>query len=438
MAYLARFYDPQDEQLPSLLARNKTDSEALTEQVRSILAAVQEEGDEALFRFAKQFDKASLSELRVSEKEILDAEGRVPDDLKQALAVAYHNIKAFHARQRPDGEQLVVAPGVELSRKIVPIQRVGLYIPGGTAPLFSTTLMLAVPAQVALCPSVVLCTPPDSDGNVHPAILYAASMCGVKEIYKIGGAQAIAAMAYGTQSIEAVDKIFGPGNQYVTEAKIQVSGSCCAIDMPAGPSEVMVLASPASNPSYVASDLLSQAEHGRDSQAMLVVCAEQTQGFAFLDRVEQAMEDQLATLGRQEYLLSSLAGSRAFVHPDLKRCAALANTYAAEHLIINMNDEKTENRVLQWIVNAGSIFLGPYSCESAGDYASGTNHTLPTNGWARSYSGVSTDSFLKKITVQKLSREGLEGLAPTLLVMAQQEKLTAHRNAVAIRLGGER
>jgi histidinol dehydrogenase len=438
MAYLARFYDPQDEELPNLLARNTINSEGLTERVSAILAAVKEEGDAALLRFAKQFDKASLSELRVRETEILEAKGKISDDLKRALAVAYNNIFSFHTEQLPQAEKLSVRPGVELSRKIVPIQRVGLYIPGGTAPLFSTTLMLAIPAQVAHCPSVVLCTPPDKDGNIHPAILYAASLCGVKEIYKVGGAQAIGAMAYGTQSIKAVDKIFGPGNQYVTEAKIQVSSSCCAIDMPAGPSEVMVIASPASNPDYVASDLLSQAEHGRDSQAMLVVCAGEKEGFAFLDKVEQAIERQLAVLGRQEYLLASLHSSRAFVHPDPRRCAALANAYAAEHLIINMEDEPAEKQLLDWIVNAGSIFLGPYSCESAGDYASGTNHTLPTNGWARSYSGVSTDSYLKKITVQKLSKDGLEDLAPTLLTMSEAEKLTAHRNAVAIRLGGER
>lgn len=438
MAYLARFYDPQDEELPQLLARNKTNSQDLSTRVSAILRSVQEEGDRALFRFAKQFDQVDLSELRVTEKEIQEAELKLSDDLKKALAVAYHNIHAFHSEQLCRPETLSVAPGIELSRKIVPLQRVGLYIPGGTAPLFSTTLMLAIPSQVAACPSVVLCTPPDKEGKVHPAILYAASLCKVKEIYKIGGSQAIAAMAYGTQSIKAVDKIFGPGNQYVTEAKIQVSSSCCAIDMPAGPSEVMVLASPASNPAFVASDLLSQAEHGRDSQAMLVVCADKKEGFAFLDKVEQAIEEQLATLGRQEYLLASLASSRALVHPFLTRCVDLANAYAPEHLIINMQDETIENQVAEQIVNAGSLFLGPYSCESAGDYASGTNHTLPTNGWARCYSGVSTDSYLKKITVQKVSKAGLENLAPTLFTMAEGEMLYAHKNAVAIRLGGKK
>lgn len=438
MAYLARFYDPQDEDLPHLFARNKTNTEGLGEKVSAILAAVRKDGDGALFRFAKQFDQVDLTDLRVSKQEIEEAGHQISDELKQALRAAYRNIHAFHSEQLPRPEALSVAPGVELSRKIVPIQRVGLYIPGGTAPLFSTTLMLAVPAQVAGCPSVVLCTPCNKEGKVHPAVLYAASLCQVSEIYKVGGSQAIAAMAYGTQSIKAVDKIFGPGNQYVTEAKIQVSSSCCAIDMPAGPSEVMVLASPQSNPSFVAADLLSQAEHGRDSQAMLVVCAPKEQGFAFLDAVEQAIEEQLVTLGRQEYLQGSLASSRAFVHPDLKRCSALANAYAPEHLIINLDDEEAERKVLETVVNAGSVFLGPYSCESAGDYASGTNHTLPTNGWARSYSGVSTDSYLKKITVQKLSKEGLEGLAPTLLAMAEGEMLSAHGLAVSIRLGGQR
>ncbi|NLK04986.1 MAG: histidinol dehydrogenase [Spirochaetales bacterium] len=437
MAYLTRYDVTQEQNLAAALRRNTTNGSEVGERVRSILEAVKREGDTALLRFALQFDRVALQGLRVSEEEFAEAEKLVSPTLKAALAEASCNIRIFHQAQLPQGEQVDVAPGIALSRKVVPINRVGLYIPGGTAPLFSTVLMLGIPAQVAGCPSVVLTTPPDREGNVHPAILYAAKLCSITEVYKVGGAQAIAALAYGTQTIKAVDKIFGPGNQYVTEAKKQVSSECCAIDMPAGPSEVMVVANPFSNPAFVASDLLSQAEHGSDSQAMLVVNAKREEGFAYLDRVEEELSTQLAKLGRQNFMISSLSSSRAFVCPDLERCATLVNAYAPEHLIINLGDEEDEKLASQ-VVNAGSLFLGPYSCETAGDYASGTNHTLPTNGWARSYSGVSTDSFVKKITIQKLSREGLDRLSPTLLAMAEEEQLSAHRNAVAIRLGGER
>lgn len=437
MAYLTRFDVTQEQNLATALQRNTTNGAAVGERVRSILEAVKREGDAALLRFALQFDRVALQGLRVSEEEFAEAERLVSPSLKAALAEASKNIRTFHQAQLPQGEKVDVAPGIALSRKVVPLSRVGLYIPGGTAPLFSTVLMLGIPAQVALCPSVVLTTPPDQSGKVHPAILYAAKLCSIKEVYKVGGAQAIAALAYGTETIKAVDKIFGPGNQYVTEAKKQVSSECCAIDMPAGPSEVMVVANPLSDPAFVASDLLSQAEHGSDSQAMLVVKASKEKGFAYLDRVEDELASQLAKLGRQNYLISSLSSSRAFVCPDLEGCAALVNAYAPEHLIINLSEEEDEMLASQ-VVNAGSLFLGPYSCETAGDYASGTNHTLPTNGWARSYSGVSTDSFVKKITIQKLSREGLAELSPTLLAMAEEEQLSAHRNAVAIRLGGER
>ncbi len=437
MAFLQRYDNPPNEQLKTLLSRNLGKTQSVTKQVSAILDAVKEEGDAALFCYASEFDGVNLSSLAVSLEEIQAAEEQVDGSLKQALSQAYTHIHAFHAAQMPIGEQVEVAPGISLSRKVVPLNRVGLYIPGGTAPLFSTVLMLAIPALVAGCPEVVLCTPPGKQGTIHPAILYAAKLCNVKEVYAVGGAQAIAAMAYGTQSIQAVDKIFGPGNQYVTEAKVQVSSTTCAIDMPAGPSEVMVVASPFSNPSFVASDLLSQAEHGRDSQAMLVVQGEKTEGKDFLDRVEEAITNQLTSLERTEFLTQSLACSRAFIVPDLNSTAHIVNSYAPEHLIIDLG-ETEDDALLERVVNAGSVFLGPYSCESAGDYASGTNHTLPTNGWARSYSGVSTDSFIKKITVQKLSKEGLTSLAPTLLCMAEQEQLGAHRGAVAVRLGEEK
>jgi len=437
MAFLQRYENPPDEQLKKLLARNLDTTQSVTKQVSAILHAVKEEGDDALFRFASEFDGAFLASLSVSPEEWEAAAAEVDDSLKRALSQAYGNIHSFHAAQMPTGEQVTVAEGISLSRKVVPLNRVGLYIPGGTAPLFSTVLMLAIPALVAGCPEVVLCTPPGKQGTIHPAILYAAKLCNVKEIYAVGGAQAIAAMAYGTQSIKAVDKIFGPGNQYVTEAKVQVSSTTCAIDMPAGPSEVMVVASPSSNPAFVASDLLSQAEHGRDSQAMLVVQGEKSEGNAFIDQVEVAIAKQLTKLQRTTFLKQSLAGSRAFIVPDLEVSAHIVNAYAPEHLIIDLG-EAEDDALLEKVVNAGSVFLGPYSCESAGDYASGTNHTLPTNGWARSYSGVSTDSFIKKITVQKISKEGLASLAPTLLCMAEQEQLGAHRGAVAVRLGEEK
>nr|WP_319474165.1 histidinol dehydrogenase [uncultured Sphaerochaeta sp.] len=437
MAFLQRYENPPDEQLNTLLTRNLDTTQSVTKQVSSILEAVKEEGDTALFRFASEFDGVTLTSLSVSKIEKNTAVAEVDDTLKRALRQAYDNIHSFHAAQMPTGEQVEVSSGISLSRKVVPLNRVGLYIPGGTAPLFSTVLMLAIPALVAGCPEVVLCTPPGKQGTIHPAILYAAELCNVKEIYAVGGAQAIAAMAYGTQSIKSVDKIFGPGNQYVTEAKVQVSSTTCAIDMPAGPSEVMVVASPSSNPAFVASDLLSQAEHGRDSQAMLVVQGEKREGNAFIDRVEVAIAKQLTELQRTTFLEQSLAGSRAFIVDDLAASAHIVNAYAPEHLIIDLG-EAEDDALLEKVVNAGSVFLGPYSCESAGDYASGTNHTLPTNGWARSYSGVSTDSFIKKITVQKISKEGLAFLAPTLLCMAEKEQLGAHRNAVAVRLGGDR
>ena len=431
MAYLSRDYDVEGEVLSSLLVRNSTNDREVQTSVEKILSMVKEQGDKALFSYEKQFDGAELSSLEVTEAEFGQAETLVPEALKEALGEAFVNIRAFHQMQMPQDEHLEVACGVELSRKVVPLQRVGLYVPGGTAPLFSTVLMLAIPALVAGCKDVLLCTPPDSEGNVHPAILFTAKLVGVKRVFKLGGAQAIGALAYGSESVPKVDKIFGPGNRYVTAAKVQVSSECCAIDMPAGPSEVMVVATVDANPAFVASDLLSQAEHGKDSQAMLVIQAEKETGYRFLDQVEEQLSLQMQYLGRQQFLLSSLEHSHAIVCPTLEKVAFVVNSYAPEHLIINT----TEPELLQnLVVNAGSLFIGPWSCETAGDYASGTNHTLPTNGWAHSYSGVSVDSFIKKMTIQKLSREGLKNLGRTLETMASQEQLMAHKNAVTIRL----
>lgn len=434
MRYLKRTYSPRKEDLAQILARSNSDSPVVQSRVAEILERVKTEGDAALFAYEKEFTKAQLTSLLVSEQEFIEAEAMVQEPLKRALQEAYDAIKAFHATQLPQGEQLTVREGIELSRKIVPIQRVGLYVPGGTAPLISTTLMLGIPAQVAGCASVILTTPSNAQGKVHPAILYAAKMCSIKQVYKVGGAQAIAAMAYGSESIAKVDKIFGPGNQYVTEAKQQVS-TVCAIDMPAGPSEVMVVATADADPAFVASDLLSQAEHGPDSQAVLVVIATKSEAEVFLDAVEQALSEQMKVLDRQEFLLSSLKHSHACVCSTDEQAAMVVNEYAPEHLIITTPDPESFEAL---VTNAGSIFLGPYSCETAGDYASGTNHTLPTHGWAHSYSGVSTDSFIKKITIQKLSKEGLESLKDTLVTLAEAENLKAHRNAVTIRLGGMR
>ena len=429
--YLSRDEEPDAGRLQALLKRAELDRSAVADSVRSILGRVKEEGDNALFALEAQFDHAELSSLGVSSEELDAAEKLVGGDLKKALLQASHNIRAFHEAQVPKGESLEVEPGVRLSRRIVPIHTVGLYIPGGTAPLFSTVLMLAIPAHVAGCPKIVLCTPPGPDGKVNPAILYAAKVGGVTDIFKIGGAQAIAAMAYGTESVPKVDKIFGPGNRFVMEAKLQASESC-AIDMPAGPSEVMVIADTKSDPAFVASDLLSQAEHGPDSQAMLVLVSQGKEATEYLDQVEAAIARELSTLKRGKFLLSSLSHSHAIVMHDKEGAARIANAYAPEHLIINCQEYA---KVLPLIESAGSIFLGPWSCESAGDYASGTNHTLPTSGWAHSFSGVSVDSFIKKLTVQELSKEGLTGLSKTIETMADGESLDAHKAAVTIRMG---
>ncbi len=432
---LQRAYEPTDEELLSLLSRPADDLQEIQRTVSTVIDAVRTERDSALYRFALKFDGAELSSLSVSASEFDEAQRLVPEELKLAIRTAAANIEAFHMSQLHRGERMETLPGVECWRKIVPIQRVGLYIPGGTAPLFSTVLMLSIPARVAGCPRIVLCTPPSRTGAVDPAILYAAKVGGIDAVYKIGGAQAIAAMALGTESVPKVDKIFGPGNRYVTCAKQQVSVNLCSIDMPAGPSEVMVVADSSSDPAFVASDLLSQAEHGKDSQAMLVVQAAEQEGMRIVDAVERQLAVQMEYLGRHEYLLPSLSHSRAIICDRMERVVEVVNRYAPEHLIVNTADPEAVERS---VTDAGSIFLGPWSPESVGDYASGTNHTLPTSGWAHSTSGVSVDSFIKKITVQKLTADGLRGLGPTVRTMALAEQLPAHANAVSIRLDGRR
>lgn len=405
----------------SILARPVFDSAEIEKRVQPILEAVKSKGDEALIHFAKQFDGLDVSTFEVSQAEVENAIEHVPADLKNAIDAAYEAIYRFHEAQKSDIVKIETMPGVTCWRRSVGIQRVGIYIPGGTAPLFSTVLMLGIPAQIADCQEVVLCSPSN-----HPAIYYAAKKVGVTRIFRVGGAQAIAAMAYGTESIPSVYKIFGPGNQYVTSAKQLVSKEGTAIDMPAGPSEVAVLVDETAIPAFVAADLLSQAEHGVDSQVVLV-----STHLAIIQPILEEVERQVALLPRQEIARAALQNSKAIFVENLSEAIDLLNEYAAEHLIIStQNPENVSER----IVNAGSIFLGNYTPESCGDYASGTNHTLPTNGFARAYSGVSLDSFVKKITVQHISEEGLRVVGPVVEKMAEAESLIAHKEAVSIRL----
>lgn len=422
------FINPCRAEWPSLCRRVAEcgTSPELESRVRGIVGMVREGGDAAIRQLALEIDKVQLGAIKVSAEEFAEAEGKVSPEVKKAIAQAYRNIYAFHAAQMPSRVELETSPGVWCVRKPVAIQKVGMYIPGGTAPLFSTVLMLGVPSRVAGCPVRELCTPAGRDGKVNAEVLYAAQMCGITEVFKVGGAQAVAALAYGTESIEKVDKIFGPGNSYVTTAKQIVSVDSVAIDMPAGPSEVMVLADGSANPAYVASDLLSQAEHGRDSQAMLV-----TTDPSFADKVLLEVSRQAALLPRGEFIGSSLAGSRAVVFDSIDDMLAFADCYAPEHLIIAMEDA---DAVAERINCAGSVFIGSYSPESAGDYASGTNHTLPTSGWARSFSGVGLDSFMRQMTLQKLSAQGLRNLSETIVNMAEAEGLEAHANAVRVRM----
>lgn len=420
---------PLREEWAALAERPALDVTTLFDTVRTVLNEVRVEGDAAVMRYEEKFDKinpATFGSLQVSEEEIIAARALVSEDLKEAIRNAKNNIETFHASQRFTGKKVETTAGVTCWQKAVAIEKVGLYIPGGTAPLFSTVLMLAVPARIAGCKEIVLCTPPDKNGNVHPAILFAAETAGVNKIFKIGGIQAIAAMAYGTQSVPKVYKIFGPGNQYVTAAKQLVSLKDVAIDMPAGPSEVEVIADESANPEFIAADFLSQAEHGADSQAMLVTASE-----GIVGKVILAIQEQVARLPRQEITEKALKHSRIIVLKDRQEVIDFTNLYAPEHLIIQTTDYTT---IAGQVENAGSVFMGPYTPESAGDYASGTNHTLPTNGYAKAYSGVNLDSFIKKITFQEITADGIRQLGDTIRIMAANEQLEAHRNAVTIRL----
>lgn len=418
--------NPDKSQWTEILKRPVMNTENLFDTVQSIIDRVKAEGDRAVLEYGEKFDKAVLNSLSVTEEEQSEAESMVSDELKAAIRLAKQNIETFHASQRFEGKKVETQPGVTCWQKAVAIEKVGLYIPGGTAPLFSTVLMLAVPAKIAGCKEIVLCTPPGKDGKVHPAVLFAAKVAGVNRIFKAGGVQAIAAMAYGTESVPKVYKIFGPGNQYVTAAKQLVSLRDVAIDMPAGPSEVEVLADETANPVFVAADLLSQAEHGVDSQAMLITTSAKLQ-----QAVKEEVERQLALLPRMEMAEKSLANSKLIVVRTMEEAIELTNAYAPEHLIVETADYVS---VAERVVNAGSVFLGSLTPESAGDYASGTNHTLPTNGYAKAYSGVSLDSFIRKITFQEITPEGIRVIGPAIEVMAANEHLDAHKNAVTVRL----
>ncbi|MGB0522479.1 MAG: histidinol dehydrogenase [Flammeovirgaceae bacterium] len=410
----------------NILARPVFETVSLQEKVAGILQDIAQNGNSAVKKYTQQFDQVVLDELLVSEQEFVQAAAQVDEALKQAIETAKNNIERFHASQWEESKVVETMPGVSCWRKSVPIEKVGLYIPGGTAPLFSTLLMLGVPAQIAGCQEIVLCTPPQKDGSVNPVILYTAQLLGIKQLYKIGGVQAIGAMAFGTETIPKVYKIFGPGNQYVTAAKQYVSQLDTAIDMPAGPSEVAIMADSSCVPAFVAADLLSQAEHGVDSQVLLVTTEE-----SIIEPIQQEVAKQLDALPRKAFAAQALENSRIVLVNDDAEMLAMINTYAPEHLIISTaNFEALANQ----ITNAGSVFLGNFTPESAGDYASGTNHTLPTNGHARTYSGVSLDSFIKKITFQQITQQGMQQIGNTIEQMAAAELLDAHKNAVTLRL----
>lgn len=417
---------PERSQWNDLLRRPTLNTATLRETVLDVLERVRTEGDKAVIEYEEKFDHVHLDNLTVSEEEFAEAEKAVSIELKAAIMLAFNNIRKFHEAQIFESKPINTLPGVTCWQKAVAIEKVGLYIPGGTAPLFSTVLMLATPAQIAGCKEIVLCTPPNREGKIHPAILYAAKIAGVSRVFKAGGVQAIGAMAYGTSSVPKVYKIFGPGNQYVMAAKQEVSLHDVAIDMPAGPSEVAVLADETANPVFVASDLLSQAEHGVDSQSMLI-----TTSATLIRAVTEEVERQLEQLPRKEIAARSLEHSKLILIDNMELAVEMMNRYAPEHLII---ETKNYHELAEKIVNAGSVFLGAYSPESAGDYASGTNHTLPTNGYAKAYSGVSLDSFIRKITFQEITKEGIATIGPAIEVMAANEYLDAHKNAVSVRL----
>ncbi len=417
--------NPSPSQWPGLIRRPESDSEAITSTVQDILQQVKRRGDAAVREYSLKFDQWDAELLQVSAKELQDAESRLPRSLAQAMLLAADNIRRFHAARLSQDVHVETSPGVTCWTKRVPLQRVGIYIPGGSAPLFSSVLMLGLPAALVGCPEVILCTPPSPEGMIHPAILFAARICGISKVYRAGGAQAIAAMAYGTESIPAVDKIVGPGNRYVTKAKQLVSAEGIAIDFPAGPSEVLVVADETANPAFIAADLLSQAEHGPDSQVMLVALDPVVPGL-----VQVELERQLEALPRRDIATQSLANGWMLTFTDKMQAMGFVNAYAAEHLIINT---RKPEELANSVIHAGSVFLGPYSPEAAGDYASGTNHTLPTAGYARLYGGVSCASFVKEITFQQLTREGLEAIGPAVEEMAAAENLMGHRNAITIR-----
>lgn len=420
------FRYPKKEDWQQLQQRSMYDMQTVEEKVLPIILEVKTKGDEALISFAEKFDKVILDNLSVTAEEIEEAASLISEELKSAIQQANENIYKFHLSQKISEPVVEVMEGISCWRKSLPIEKVGLYIPGGTAPLFSTVLMLAIPAQIAGCKEIVLCTPPNKEGRVHPAILYSAQIAGVSKIFKVGGAQAIAAMAFGTQSIPQTYKIFGPGNTFVTAAKQLISRWGTAIDMPAGPSEVLVIGDETSNPAYIASDLLSQAEHGPDSQVILLSTSEET-----INKTLEEIKKQLLALPRNAIAEKALENSRCVLLESMEQCMEFSNQYAPEHLILstdNADDYLTD------ISNAGSVFVGHYSPEAAGDYASGTNHTLPTNGAALAYSGASLDSFFKKVTFQKLSYKGLQNIGKTVEVMAAAEGLDAHKNAITIRL----
>ena len=417
---------PNQAEWAEILKRPVLNMETLRGTVCEVLDKVKAEGDKAVIEYEARFDKVQLESLAVTDAEMKEAEAQVPIELKVAILLAQRNIYTFHKKQKFEGKKVETMEGVTCWQKAVGIEKVGLYIPGGTAPLFSTVLMLAVPARVAGCKEIVLCTPPNKEGKINPAILYAAQVSGVSKIFKAGGVQAIGAMAYGTESVPKGYKIFGPGNQYVMAAKQQVSLHDVAIDMPAGPSEVEVIADETANPAFVAADLLSQAEHGVDSQVVLITTSEK-----LLNEVEYEVQHQLARLPRWEMAEKSLANSKLILVKDMEEAIAMTNEYAPEHLIIETSNYM---ELAEKVVNAGSVFLGSYTPESAGDYASGTNHTLPTNGYAKAYSGVSLDSFIRKITFQEINREGIQNIGPAIEVMAANEQLDAHKNAVSVRL----
>ncbi len=416
-------YPPKNE-WNSLLQRPTVQRDVLENKVRAILNDVKQKGDAAVKNYTQLFDNISLNEIAVSIKEAQVAMD-ITGDLKRAIDTAAANIRTFHKDQLPKVEYVETMPGIECRRKPVAIEKVGLYIPGGTAPLFSSLLMLGIPARLAGCKEIIICTPADKNGNIHPAILYAAAITGINKIYKVGGAQAIASMAYGTETIPQVYKIFGPGNQYVTAAKQLIQQEGIAIDMPAGPSELCVLADDTANATFIAADLLSQAEHGPDSQVLFITTDETLAG-----NVIKQLNDQLSKLARKEIALAALQNSKIILVQNIDGGIDLVNEYAPEHLIINCREE---DRMAELVINAGSVFIGSYSPESAGDYASGTNHVLPTNGSAKAFSGVSVDSFIKKISFQKISAAGLKNIANTIIVMAEAEGLDAHANAIKIR-----